>query len=166
MNKIFFVLAATFLSSCASVPPVQLVTTSKSPFDTAVFKGQKLVLDQPIKNSTESYRIFRQAATGFVPLSAVRTNAEQAATSFCERKEARMHALVESAAKPPYILGNFPRIELIFECVEKTQTEVKGLMNKKYEDLASLKKLLDEDVLTQQEFEKEKAKILAENDNK
>lgn len=39
-------------------------------------------------------------------------------------------------------------------------------MNKKYEDLASLKKLLDEDVLTQQEFEKEKAKILAENDNK
>ena len=82
---------------------------------------------------------------------------------FCERKNKTMHGLTETAAKPPYILGNFPRIELVFECIEKAENGNNNLIVDKYEKLKALKKLLDDDVLTKQEFEKEKTKILAEN---
>ncbi|MCG2608600.1 SHOCT domain-containing protein [Acinetobacter sp. SM34] len=163
MNKLSFIIAAFLLSSCASVPPIQLASESKSPFANAVFGGETVILDQPMKNSEASYRIFRQAATGFVSLSTVRANAEQASIAFCERKNETMHGLSETAAKPPYILGNFPRIELVFECVEKTENRNHHLAATKYEKLTVLKKLLDDGVLTKQEFEQEKAKVLAEN---
>jgi hypothetical protein len=73
-----------------------------------------------------------------------------------------MHGLVETDAKPPYILGNFPRVELVFECVDKPQTGAPSIEMSKYEKLAQLKKLLDNGTLTQQEFEREKAKVLAQ----
>ena len=163
MNKLSFIIAAFLLSSCASVPPIQLASESKSPFANAVFGGETVILDQPMKNSEASYRIFRQAATGFVSLQTVRENAEHASITFCERKNKAMHGLTETAAKPPYILGNFPRIELVFECVEKAENGNNNLIVGKYEKLTALKKLLDDGVLTKQEFEKEKAKVLAEN---
>ena len=163
MNKLFFIVSVLLVSSCASVPPIQSASKSKSPFENTVFGGTTVILDRPIKNSEESYRIFRKAATGFVSLQTVRENAEQASIGFCERKNKTMHGLTETAAKPPYILGNFPRIELVFECIEKAENGNNNLIVDKYEKLKALKKLLDDDVLTKQEFEKEKTKILAEN---
>ena len=74
-----------------------------------------------------------------------------------------MHGLTETAAKPPYILGNFPRIELVFECIEKSEIRSNSSLNGKYEKLTVLKKLLDDGALTKQEFEQEKAKVLAEH---
>lgn len=163
MNKIIFIVVTFLLSSCAGVTPIQLASKSKSPFENASFGGETVILDQPTKSSEEVYRIFQKAATGFVSLQTVRENAEQASSTFCEGKNKTMHGLVETAAKPPYILGNFPRIELVFECIEKTENRNHNLVVGKYEKLTALKKLLDEGVLTKQEFEKEKAKVLAEN---
>ncbi|WP_374571359.1 SHOCT domain-containing protein [Acinetobacter sp.] len=163
MNKFLFTIVTFLLSSCASVPPIQLVSKSKSQFDNAVFGGKTVTLDEPKNNSEEPYRIFRQAATGFVSLATVRANAEQASIAFCERKDRVMHGLTETAAKPPYILGNFPRIELVFECIEKSEIRSNSSLNGKYEKLTVLKKLLDDGALTKQEFEQEKAKVLAEH---
>ncbi|CAB1219250.1 SHOCT domain-containing protein [Acinetobacter bouvetii] len=163
MNKLFFIVSVLLISSCSSVPPIQSALKSKSSFENAVFGGETVILDQPIKNSEESYRIFRKAATGFVSLQTVRENAEHASITFCERKNKAMHSLTETAARPPYILGNFPRIELVFECIEKTENGNNNNPVGKYEKLTALKKLLDDGVLTKQEFEKEKAKVLAEN---
>jgi hypothetical protein len=74
-----------------------------------------------------------------------------------------MNPLSETAAKPPYILGNFPRVEIVFECVDRPSA-VPGsqLVDPKYAKLADLKKLLDSGAITQVEFESEKAKILAQ----
>ena len=73
-----------------------------------------------------------------------------------------MSPLRETVAKPPFILGNFPRIEIIFECADKTSpAAASGAEDLKYTKLTNLKKLLDSGALTQDEFEKEKAKILA-----
>jgi hypothetical protein len=74
-----------------------------------------------------------------------------------------MQSLRETTAKPPYIMGNFPRIEIIFACVDATS----GLTSIRPEDpnyrkLAELKRLLDTGVLTQAEFDSEKSKILSQ----
>ena len=72
----------------------------------------------------------------------------------------KMFKVSEHTAKPPYILGNFPRIEIIFTCIDE-KNEVQYLPKKdKYEKLSTLKILLDNGTLTQQEFEKEKNNIL------
>jgi hypothetical protein len=54
-----------------------------------------------------------QGATGFVSMTAVRDDAEQRAATFCRAKgDRRWEAIEETTANPPYILGNFPRIEI------------------------------------------------------
>src|SRR5690606_2114106 len=161
MNKLFFIVSVLLVSSCASVPPIQSASTSKSPFGNAVFGGTTVILDRPIKNSEESYRIFRKAATGFVSLQTVRENAEHASITFCERKNKAMHGRTDTAAKPPDILRNFRRIELVFECIEQAENGNNKHVVDEYEKLRALKKLLDDGVLTKQEFERGKARILA-----
>ena len=72
-----------------------------------------------------------------------------------------MHGLVERASKPPYILGNFPKLELVFECVNKPGASNSVAVASKYDRLEALKRLLDNGTLTQQEFDEEKTKVLA-----
>lgn len=73
-----------------------------------------------------------------------------------------MLTVSEHTAAPPYILGNFPRIEIIFVCVDKELTQTTVAVTDKYERLIKIKELLDTGTLTQAEFEAEKKKILAE----
>ncbi|MEP6883957.1 MAG: SHOCT domain-containing protein [Gammaproteobacteria bacterium] len=149
--------ASYLLAGCASAPSIQPVSSSRSIFEGAVYTGQTGTLNAGTPGNTE-FRVFRQAATGFVSMQSVRSDAEQSATAFCDRKAKVMNPLRETVAKPPYILGNFPRIEIIFECSDKVlapQTD-----ESKYEKLGTLKTLLDSGALTQAEYEKEKAKVL------
>ena len=72
-----------------------------------------------------------------------------------------MNPLTETVAKPPYIFGNFPRIEIVFECIQPQVSEhAPESTDPKYAKLLELKKLLDSGVLTKAEFDSEKAKIL------
>jgi hypothetical protein len=41
--------------------------------------------------------------------------AVQRAKEFCDRKGKVMESLTERTANPPYILGNSPRIEIVFD---------------------------------------------------
>lgn len=68
--------------------------------------------------------------------------------------------LGEKISEPPYILGNFPRIEIVFALVDNDQPSNSAQIRSKYDELEKLKKLLDDGVLTQEEFDLEKAKIL------
>lgn len=155
--------ALAALAGCGTTTPTQLAASSKSGFDGAVYSGETSALDKPTAGEL-SYRIFQQGATGFVSISAVRADVEEQAARHCERAGKTMHSLVETASKPPYILGNFPRVELVFECVPKANTgpAAGAVSSSKYDKLASLKKLLDSGALTQAEFDREKAKVLAE----
>lgn len=103
------------------------------------------------------------APTGFVSVQSVREGAEEIASGFCGRKGKTFRGISETASKPPHILGNFPRVELTFECVDKPATSLTpGLAAGKYEKLAALKRLLDSGAITQREFDTEKLKVLAE----
>jgi len=149
------------LTACANTTAIQPAASSKSHFEGAIYSGQTVTLDTATPGA-ESYRLFQQGATGFVSLRSVRADVEGLASAHCDRKGKVMHGLVETDAKPPYILGNFPRVELVFECIDKPQTAAPITEMGKYEKLAQLKRLLDNGTLTQQEFEQEKAKILAQ----
>jgi hypothetical protein len=61
----------------------------------------------------------------------------------------------------PTFLGNFPRVEIIFSCVDKASAVGAATGDDpKYAKLVNLKKLLDAKIITQEEFDTEKAKIL------
>ena len=97
-------------------------------------------------------------------MQAVRDDAEQRATAFCDRKGQVMESLSETVATPPYVLGNFPRIEIVFDCIDRTAPSPAAVIqtDDKYAKIAKLKQLLDTGALTQEQFEKEKTKVLAQ----
>lgn len=154
--------ACAALGACANSTAVQSAANSRSAFEGAAYAGEAVTLERPTPGA-EQYRVFQQGATGFVSVQSVREGAEEAASSFCARKGKTFRGVSETASKPPHILGNFPRVELVFECVDKpTATTTPGPSLGKYEKLAALKKLLDSGTITQPEFEREKAKVFAE----
>jgi hypothetical protein len=154
--------AVSCLSGCAVTAPIQPANTSKSGFDGAVYKGTTVVTGTATPGN-ESYRVFIQGATGFVSIQTVRDDAEQRAKDFCDRKGKAFESLAETTAAPPYILGNFPRVEIVFDCVAHPASLAPSTSDDpKYTKIANLKKLLDSGAITQEEFNREKTKILSQ----
>ena len=144
------------ISGCATSSPIKRYGESRSAFG----RGPELMAHNvPPK---DIYRIYHKASTGFVSLEAIRESAEARAEEFCVRQGKGMLVLGEKASQPPYILGNFPRIEIVFAAVDKPKqssgTGATGVNS--YEKLTTLKRLLDEGALTEDEFEREKRKVL------
>ena len=162
-QSVTIVIAAALLASCAGTSSIQPANSSKSGFDGAVFGGEIAVLTSGTPG-VESYRLFQQGATGFVSLETVRASTEKRATDYCARSGARMRTLSERTSTPPHILGNFPRVEIVFECaaVALGSATTDSGNERKYQKLAELKALLDDGALTQSEFDREKEKILSE----
>jgi Short C-terminal domain len=146
-------------AGCAVPTPIQPASTSKSGFEGAVYKGETVRTGTAAPDN-ETYRVFIRGATGFVSIQSVRDDAETRAKEFCANKGKAMESLSETTAKPPYILGNFPRIEIVFDCVVVLPKAIPIGDEEKYSKLFSLKKLLDAGAITEEEFEREKAKIL------
>jgi hypothetical protein len=155
--RIIVSIVLILLVGCATSSPIQQYSRSKSEFR----NGPELIKHSyPAQNV---YRIYHRAATGFVSIQSIREAAEQRAMQFCERQGKDMALLGERISEPPYILGNFPRIEIVFAMVDKT-TAVPSAASAPSEDtyakIARLKKLLDDGALTQAEFDREKQKVL------
>jgi hypothetical protein len=148
------------LLGCASNPPVQPAANSKSQFEGAVYAGDTTQLEKPAPGA-EVYRAFYQGGSGFVSVSSVRETVEEMATRHCARHGKAVWPLQETTSRPPYILGNFPRVEGLFQCTgQQHSNAIPSESVDKLGQLEWLKKLLDSGALTQQEFDREKAKIL------
>lgn len=101
------------LSGCATSSPIKRYAESNSAFRT----GPTLMSHSyPTENV---YRIYHRASTGFNSIAGLREEAEARAQQFCERQGKGMVVLGEKTSPPPYILGNFPRIEIVFASIEK-----------------------------------------------
>ena len=165
VNTSFVALSAAlsyFLSGCSATPPIQPASSSKSAFAGAVYKGKTVTVSAGTPGN-EAYRVFNEGATGFVSISSVRDAAETRANYFCYRKGKAMESLQETTAQPPYILGNFPRVEIVFDCIANPALLTQSAADDpKYTKLVNLKKLLDGGVINQDEFDREKAKILSQ----
>lgn len=66
-----------------------------------------------------TYMVSRQAATGFTGMGTLKAEAMKEAYSECSKTGKMVKVLETIDAKPPYILGNFPKTEIRFKCVTK-----------------------------------------------
>lgn len=137
----------------------------------------------------ERRKVVKQALTGYGDISELREYATKKAENICYKagRYKQMVAVSERVSVPPYIWDNFPRIELTFVCVDEDRSQRNAspvsvqsnppvfdqdippsvdqetsVAADKYDRLFKIKELLDAGVLTQDEFESEKRKILAE----
>ncbi len=112
------------LFGCAVSGPVQSIQSSKSDFDGAAYPGvTRIIVDDPAELEKypihEQYRIFEQSSTGYGSIPEARDQAEPRAKDFCRSKNKVMKTLKEITSTPPHILGNWPRIEIIFVCIDR-----------------------------------------------
>jgi hypothetical protein len=63
-----------------------------------------------------SYLITKQAATGFPGLGNMKTEVIQEASAHCTTQKRQVQIGNISETQPPYILGNYPRVEVNFRC--------------------------------------------------
>lgn len=63
-----------------------------------------------------NYFVSRQAATGFEGMGTLRADALREATEICKAKNKTISVIKDDQSEPPYILGNFPRVDLTFHC--------------------------------------------------
>lgn len=114
--KQFSIIAfAACIAGCSATGNILPVKESPSGFDGAVYGGETVEYEKPTPGATE-YRLFNQGATGFVPVEANRVDAQSRATQFCKDAGRQYRLLRQTTSKPPHILGNYPRVEIIFEC--------------------------------------------------
>ena len=114
----------TLLGGCAVSGPVLEAKSTKSGFDGAVYPGvTRIIVEDPDElaklEQLEQYRIFEQSATSYGSIPEARDQAEPRAKEFCRSKSKAMKTIKEITSTPPHILGNFPRIEIIFVCVDR-----------------------------------------------
>jgi putative hemolysin len=118
MKKMFLIaLPMSMLVACSTAKPIVKASESTSEFDNAVYSGETTVFATDSTGATQ-YRVFSQGSTGFVSQASVRGNAESRATKFCADQGKRLKLLQERRSSPVQILGNFPRSELIFICID------------------------------------------------
>ncbi len=148
-------LLIVLLTGCAADTPVQKLTESTSKF------GKNPTLMSNKIPANQMFRLFEQGATGWVTIGALRESVEQRAQQFCERQGKGTLILGEQKSNPPYLFGNFPRVEIVFACVDRPSGSRQAAGDEQYTKLSDLKKLLDEEAITRDEFEREKAKLLS-----
>ena len=156
--KFLIPLLALSLLSCGVSSPIKKINESESEFSDDPARRLK-----PIKGNPDIYRIYDRASSGFISIGATREGLEERARQFCADKEKSLHVLESEQSNPPYILGNFPRMELIFSCDEKKLSSKQNMSSDRIAQLSELKKLFDSGALTQTEFDLEKKRILAES---
>ncbi len=159
INPLLLCLILTLIG-CSSTQPVKKVSESSSEFDGSL-TGDTVVLGTDDTGATQ-YRVFSKGASGFVPQSKVRENAEERASKFCKQEGKKSKILQETRSPYLQILGNFPRSEIIFICIDDDKKEQQSNKEALYSRLKELKKMQDEGLINKAEYESQKAKLLNE----
>jgi hypothetical protein len=155
ISALFPVILCLIGEGCGTSSPIQRYSESKSHFS---HPPELMSNNYP---QTNIYRIYYRASTGFTAIQTLRNTATQRAETFAQQQGKSIAVLGEQISQPPYILGNFPRLELVFALIDKPgNPNPPSPALDKYAQLERLKKLLDQGAITQEEFEKEKAKLL------
>ncbi len=94
-----------------------------------------------IEISGDSYMVSRQAATGFTGKGNLKEESLTEANIFCKRQQKTLKVLSIQEAQPPYILGNFPKAEIQFSCIENlTKTEMSATKSEMSSSFGSVDK--------------------------
>jgi len=104
---------ALILNSCGTISPIKRYDESTSNFS----EPTELMSNNYPK--TDIYRIFQQASSGFTSIGKLRAAAEERINKFASQQGKSYIILGEKTSKPPYIIGNFPKIEMVFVLIDK-----------------------------------------------
>ncbi len=85
-----------------------------------------------VEIGSETFMVSRQAATGFTGKGNLKEESLSEATVFCKKQKKSVKIISVVEAQPPYILGNFPKAEVQFACIdsEKTDKVIKSVSNR------------------------------------
>lgn len=153
------------MTGCAVSGSVKNISSSTSGFDGAAFKGETRFISSEAElkkySRSDQFRVFEQSATGYGSIPEARDQAMPKAIEFCRAMGKETKVLKEQTSVPPHILGNFPRIEITFVCVDQSEgRNSSGDISDRLGRLEKLKSLLDNGAITKDEYEIEKRKIL------
>ena len=70
-----------------------------------------------VPNGQGGYLIAKQAATGFPGLGNLKAEAMAEAGQYCAGQSREFLLVGATETEPPYVLGNYPRAEISFQCV-------------------------------------------------
>jgi len=70
----------------------------------------------PVGQNT--FMVSRQAATGFLGMADLKAKAITEANQFCANQEKSLQVISTNESQPPYILANYPRVEVQFKCLD------------------------------------------------
>lgn len=97
--KIIYILLVSFLAGCAANSGV-------------VPMGQ------------DTYLVSRQAATGFSGAGTLKAEALREGNEYCVNQKKIMQVIHTEEARPPYVLGNYPKAEIQFMCLNPNDLEL------------------------------------------
>ena len=72
-----------------------------------------------VQMGNDIYMVSRQAASGFSGMGTLKADAMREAYQQCQLTGKQVEVIEPIDAKPPYILGNFPRTEIHFKCISE-----------------------------------------------
>lgn len=78
----------------------------------------------------DRFMVSRQAATGFSGLGTLKADALREAEQHCARIGKAVYVLNTRESEPPYVLGNFPRAEVEFMCLDPDDERLKASANR------------------------------------
>lgn len=70
-----------------------------------------------VKLGTNTYMVSHRGATGWSPIEALKTDAITEAGAYCVQQGKTLQVTSTDQSHPPYLMGNFPRVDLQFKCV-------------------------------------------------
>ena len=72
----------------------------------------------------DTFMVSRQAATGFPGLGNLKADAFREANQYCVNQGRSLQVVHTSESNPPYILGNYPKVEIQFMCLNANDPEL------------------------------------------
>lgn len=77
-----------------------------------------------IQIGPDTYMITNQAASGFSGLSTLKAEAFQDGAKFCAKSNKYLRVINTQQSSGPYVMGNFPYVEIQFMCLSKSDREL------------------------------------------
>ena len=71
----------------------------------------------------DTFMVSRQAATGFSGSGTLKAEAFAEANQYCLSQNKTLQVVNTNEAQPPYVLGNFPKAEVQFMCLDSNDSE-------------------------------------------
>jgi hypothetical protein len=72
----------------------------------------------------DTFMVSRQAAAGFSGSGTLKAEAFKEANQYCLSQNKVLQIVNTTEAQPPYVLGNFPKAEVQFMCLEPNDSEL------------------------------------------